>query len=143
MNTKQKGDIAEQTVVLEALKREWNVLQPMGDHLPYDIVFEINGSFMKIQVKSAWFDKKTGNWVVDNRRSNTNQRSITRSSYATDDFDYAILVIGDLNIFYIMPIEVFNSYGSGICLVESTERQRKPKSHNFREAWGLIEASAS
>ena len=31
MNTKHKGDIAEQAAVLEALKRGWGVLRPVGD----------------------------------------------------------------------------------------------------------------
>ncbi len=31
MDTKLKGDIAEQATVLEALKRGWGVLRPVGN----------------------------------------------------------------------------------------------------------------
>ncbi|MBL7650403.1 MAG: endonuclease, partial [Candidatus Hydrogenedentes bacterium] len=64
MSTKLTGDIAEQAAVLQALKRGWEVLQPIGDRMPYDLVFEVDEVFIKVQVKSAWFDKQRGNYVV-------------------------------------------------------------------------------
>jgi PD-(D/E)XK endonuclease len=48
MNTKQRGDIAEQAAVLEALKRGWSVLRPIGDSLPYDLVFDVGGQLMYV-----------------------------------------------------------------------------------------------
>ena len=53
MNTKQRGDIAEQAAVLAGLKRGWAVLRPIGDNLPYDLVFEKENRFVKVQVKCA------------------------------------------------------------------------------------------
>jgi len=50
MSTKLRGDIAEQAAVLHALKRGWGVLRPVGDRLPYDLVFDIAGALVKIQV---------------------------------------------------------------------------------------------
>jgi streptomycin 6-kinase len=44
MDTKLKGDIAEQAVVLHALKRGWRVLKPVGDRLAYDLVFDVEGN---------------------------------------------------------------------------------------------------
>ena len=61
MDTKLKGDIAEQAVVLYALKQGWGVLKPVGDRLPYDLALDISGSLITIQVKSAWFDTKRQN----------------------------------------------------------------------------------
>ena len=58
MNTKLKGDIAEQAVALKALQKGWEVLRPLGDRLPYDLVFDVEGKLFKIQVKAAWFDQK-------------------------------------------------------------------------------------
>jgi len=138
MDTKLKGDIAEQTVVLYALKQGWGVLQPVGDRLPYDLVLDIDKCLVKIQVKSAWFDESKQNYVVDNRRTKTNRRHMVRDNYQSDDFDFAIIYIDDLHVFYVMPCEVFISYGSEIHLVEAAKRQRKPKSSDFREAWNLI-----
>ena len=138
MSTKLKGDLAEQAAVLQALKRGWGVLSPVGDRLPYDLVFDVNGSLVRIQVKYAWMDKQTGNYVVDNRRTKTNRREMVRDPYETSDFDFALAYVEDLDIFYVFPVEVFISYGSGIHLVEADRRQRKPQSAEYRDAWNLI-----
>jgi hypothetical protein len=138
MNTKSKGDLAEQAVILKALTHEWGVLRPIGDRLPYDLVFDIEGKLFKIQVKCAWFDKKRKNFVVDTRRTKTNRRKMLRSLYTVNDFDFAVVYIGELNVFYVFPVTVFISYGSEVHLIETEKRQRKPKSADFREAWQLI-----
>jgi hypothetical protein len=138
MDTKLKGDIAEQAVVLYALKQGWGVLKPVGDRLPYDLALDISGSILTIQVKSAWFDTKRQNYVVDNRRTKTNRRVMIRENYKVEDFDFAIIFIEELDVFYVMPSDVFISYGSEIHLVETVKRQRKPKSGQYRNAWNLI-----
>ncbi|WP_242045486.1 MULTISPECIES: group I intron-associated PD-(D/E)XK endonuclease [unclassified Calothrix] len=83
MDTKLKGDIAEQAAVLHALKRGWGVLKPIGDRLPYDLAFDIEGTVIKIQVKYAWFDQPSSNYVVDNRRTKTNRRLMLREAFDT------------------------------------------------------------
>jgi hypothetical protein len=138
MDTKLKGDIAEQAVVLYALKQGWGVLKPVGDRLPYDLALDVSGSILTIQVKSAWFDTKRQNYVVDNRRTKTNRRIMIRENYKVEDFDFAVIFIEELDVFYVMPSDVFISYGSEIHLVETVKRQRKPKSGQYRNAWNLI-----
>ncbi|MEL6924209.1 MAG: group I intron-associated PD-(D/E)XK endonuclease [Bacteroidota bacterium] len=49
----------------------------MGDRLPYDLVLDIDGVLVKIQVKAAWFDSSKENYVVDNRRSLTSTPSMS------------------------------------------------------------------
>jgi len=138
LDTNLKGDIGEQAAILQALKRGWGVLKPIGDRLPYDLVFDVNGTLIKVQVKSAWFDKRTGNYVVDNRRAKTNRRVMVRDVYKPSDFDFALVYLEKLDIFYVFPVEVFIGYGSGIHLVEADRRQRKPRSAKYRDAWELI-----
>ncbi|MBI1926313.1 endonuclease [Candidatus Poribacteria bacterium] len=138
MDTKLKGDIAEQATILQALKRGWGVLRPIGDRLPYDLVFDIEGTLIKVQVKSAWFDAPSGNYVVDNRRTKTNRRFMVREAYEPLDFDFALVYIAELDFFYVFPVDVFISYGSEIHLVEAERRQRKPRSADYRDAWKLI-----
>jgi hypothetical protein len=138
VDTKQKGDIAEQATILEALKRGWGVLKPVGDRLPYDLVLDVFHTLVKVQVKSAWYYEPVGSYLLDNRRTKTNRREMKREAYSTDDFDFAIAYLEDLNLFYVIPAEVFIAYGSQIYLVESDKRQRKPRSANYRDAWDLI-----
>ncbi|HYV92857.1 MAG TPA: group I intron-associated PD-(D/E)XK endonuclease [Chitinophagales bacterium] len=138
MNTKAKGDIAEHAVIFHALKRGWGVLKPLGDRLPYDLVLDVDGKLLKVQVKGAWFDSKRKNYVVDNRRTKTNRRRMVRAKYCEADFDFAIIYIQELEVFYVIPVSEFISYGSEVHLVETEKRQRKPKSEKFRNAWELI-----
>jgi PD-(D/E)XK nuclease superfamily protein len=143
MNTKQRGDIAEQAAVLEALTRGWGVLRPLGDNLPYDLVFDVGGQFVKVQVKHAWFDDPSQNYVVDNRRTKTNRRQMVRQDYKPSDFDFALVYLPEKNIFYVYPVEVFISFGSEIHMVEADRRQRRPRSSAYRDALHLIVQWAS
>lgn len=138
MSTKLKGDIAEQAAILQALQLGWGVLRPIGDRLAYDLVFDVEGVLLKVQVKSSWYDEKSGNCVVDNRRTKTNRREILRANYSLEDFNFALVYVQKKNLFYVFPVDVFISYGSEIHLVENDKRQRKPKSANYRGAWDLI-----
>jgi hypothetical protein len=61
-----------------------------------------------------------------------------RAAYKRSDFDFALVYIGKLDLFYIFPVNVFINYGSEIHLVETNKRQRKPRSAQYREAWELI-----
>lgn len=63
MSTKATGDISESMVVTELLKHHYNALIPVGDRLPYDIAVDVNGRLIRIQVKTAWFNKQSNNWV--------------------------------------------------------------------------------
>ena len=138
LSTKLRGDISEQAAILQALKRGWGVLKPIGDRSPYDLVFDVGGTLVKVQVKSAWFDESRRNYVVDNRRTKTNRRVMVREVYRPTDFDFALAYAADLDLFYVFPVEVFISYASEIHLVEADKRQRKPRSASYRDAWDLI-----
>jgi hypothetical protein len=63
---------------------------------------------------------------------------MVRDVYQLTDFDFALVYITELDLFYIFPVEVFISYGSEIHMVEADKRQRKPRSANYRDAWESI-----
>ena len=98
-----------------------------------------NNKLFRIQVKSAWLNNKDKNYYVKTQKTSTNAKGHKISSYIENDFDFAILYIQDLNIFYIMPIDVFLSYKGDLSLVIKEKRQKKPKSHLYKESWILIE----
>ncbi|MBI5145533.1 MAG: endonuclease [Candidatus Omnitrophica bacterium] len=138
MDTKLKADIAESAVITELLKRGFKVLKPTGDRLPYDLALDLHGKLIRIQVKSAWFNPKTKSYGVDVRRTKTNRRRMLRDRYGKDDFDFAILYVEPLYVFYVMPISAFSAYSSTISLIEADKRQRKPKSAEYRKRWDLL-----
>ncbi len=138
MDTKLKADIAESAVTTELLKRGFRVLKPIGDRLAYDLAVDLNGKLLRIQVKSAWFSAKAKCYVVDARKTKTNRRRMLRERYSVSDFDFAIIYLADLSVFYVMPVSVFLSYESTVTLIETDKRQRKPKSAEYRERWDLL-----
>jgi hypothetical protein len=138
MDTKLKADIAESAVTTELLKRKFRVLRPVGDRLPYDLGIDLQGKLLRLQVKSAWFNNKAQCYVVDARRTKTNRRKMLRERYGAKDFDFAIIYLADLHVFYIMPVSVFSSYESTITFIEAEKRQRKPKSADYKGRWDLL-----
>jgi hypothetical protein len=138
MDTKLKSDIAESAVCTELLSRGFSVLKPVGDRLPYDIAIDVKEKLIRIQVKHAWYNKKDRAYLVDVRRTKTNRRQMVRKKYDNNDFDFAVVFIGEKRIFYVIPSKVFNSFESSISFVEDPKRQRSPKSDQYRENWQII-----
>ena len=138
MDTKLKSDIAESAVAIELLTRGYNVLRPIGDRLAYDLAIETEGKLSRIQVKHAWFNEKDKAYIVDARRTKTNRRRMLRKKYSNEDFDFAVIYLGDKRTFYVMPADIFNSFASTITFVEDPKRQRAPKSAEYRERWDLL-----
>jgi len=136
MDTKLKADIAESSAITALLKRGFNVLKPVGDRLPYDLAVDINGKLIKLQVKSAW--SRNDVYIVDSRRTKTNRHLMLRQRYSNKDFDFALLYIEDLDLFFVMPVDVFNSYKSEITLIVGKETQRDLKSSKYLENWDLL-----
>lgn len=66
-----------------------------------------------------------------------------RSRYDDNDFDFAIVYLDDLNVFYVIPVNVFTSFGSTISFVETEKRQRKPQSAEYKERWDLLSLGPS
>jgi hypothetical protein len=61
-----------------------------------------------------------------------------REVYSPGDFDFALVFVEELNLFYVFPVDVFIAFRSQIHLVEADKRQRKPRSAKYRNAWELI-----
>jgi hypothetical protein len=114
------------------------VSRPIGDNQPYDLILDVSGSLIRVQVKCAWFDEPSQNYVVDNRRTKTNRRVMIRDEYCKADFDFALVYLPECSLFYVFPVDVFISYGSEIHMVEADKRQRRPKSVAYRNAWSLL-----
>lgn len=134
---KHRGDIAEQAVVLRALKRGWSVLLPVGDNLPYDMVFDIKGRLVKVQVKSAWLDSSSS-YVVDHRRTKSNRKRTLYARYKETDFDFALVFLPKIEVFYVFPVAVLLSFAGNVHMREAPSRNGKPRSFEYREAWDLI-----
>lgn len=53
MNTKDKGNISEQRIIVDLLENDMSVSTPVGDNERYDIILDTGNSLLKLQVKTA------------------------------------------------------------------------------------------
>jgi hypothetical protein len=134
MDTKLIGDIAEITAILQALKRNLIVSKPVGDRAKYDLIFDNGTRLLKIQVKKAWKGSKSSYKVLV-KKSNTNRKEVKYTRYTETDFDFALLYIEDLDLFYIVPVLYFINNNWSYVM-----NPNNPLSltYAFKEAWNLL-----
>jgi hypothetical protein len=101
MNTKGKGDITELKVLLKLLEHELNVSVPHGDNTRYDLVFEKNNKFYRVQCKTG----RMRNGVVMFKCSTHHPRDYTKVSFYNDDVDYFGVYCFENDKVYLIPIE--------------------------------------
>jgi hypothetical protein len=53
MNTSEQGNLSESIVISKLLAKDRKVLLPFGDGTAYDLVYECNGLFTRVQVKTG------------------------------------------------------------------------------------------
>lgn len=130
---KHIGTIAEQAAIFQALERGFAVSVPIGDNLPYDLIFDNGTQLYKIQVKTASKNSKD-KYIINTKHTKD------RKKYEIGDFDFALCYVPNLNIFYILPIKEFLEYKGNISIVESVSGYgRKPKAWGRQNAWYLME----
>jgi len=66
MKTTKTGDLAEAKFKVLCLENNINVLEPIGNNSPYDVVLDINGRFLRIQIKQGWISKKDSRAIFAN-----------------------------------------------------------------------------
>ncbi len=131
MDSKAKGDVSEYGAIFQLLKLNWNVLKPIGDRLPYDLVIERNNEFLKIQVKSGY--KTKSGYSINNVRAKTNRKHYKFEKYKINDFHFAICYLKEEEVYYVFPIEYFLKFKGKITI-------GKNKTHEvYKNKWDLLE----
>ena len=72
MNSKQKGSLAVAQCIAKLYSLGYEVLLPIGDRKPYDLVFDDGKKLSKVQVKYAGFTSR-GKCVAGLRITGGNQ----------------------------------------------------------------------
>jgi len=86
----QSGDISEQTVKLELIRRGWVVCEPISRDCVYDLVVDMGGSFQTVQVKTMCGNSITK--IVDRSGERVSHSGKTRNSldYAEHGVDWLV-----------------------------------------------------
>ena len=104
----QSGDLSEQAVKLELIRRGWIVLEPSSRDAVYDLVVDKGGSFETIQVKTM-----NGNSiakVVDRSGEVVSKNGKVRESidYAKHGIDWLVGYSKENNKFYFYNLDTYS-----------------------------------
>jgi len=131
-NHKKRGQWAELRFMAKATELGFQLAKPVGDSTQYDVVVDLGGRFISVQVKSTIFQAsnlKPGNFVASLVHvSGPNHR------YQQTDFDYLAVYCIPRDIWYIIPWAVASRKQS-ICVCPGDKQNQWEQ---YREAWYLL-----
>lgn len=104
LSTDQKGNVAEQALVLAATRLGLPVLRPTGEGARYDLVLDLGSRLLRVQCKWA---RREGEVIVMRCQSARRAREGLRSrSYTTQEVDAFAAYCADNDECYLLPIEL-------------------------------------
>jgi hypothetical protein len=107
MNSKEKGDMAVGCAIGYYTRNNIQVLIPIGDKKPYDLVIEKEGELKKVQCKYTGNKSKYGSYEAPLRVCGGNQSRHTTKSYKEGDFDFLFVLTAEGQM-YEIPSKITN-----------------------------------
>lgn len=103
MNSKYKGNVTELAGMLAFMEQGYNVLTPYGDCERYDFVVDNNGTFIRIQCKTASTKDEGASFKFCGRSTSSKNGQVAHYSYSKDDIDYFLTYFNKQC--YLIPVE--------------------------------------
>lgn len=128
MNESLKGYLSENHAEHELLTRNYSVFKPLVDMYGYDYLIEVNGSYKRLQVRSA-----------HTRLCNNKYRFSAMCSsgkYTNESIDFFLCHVADINAWYIIPVDAVA--GVSIDVYPDNEEAFAAKYEIYRDAWSLL-----
>jgi PD-(D/E)XK endonuclease len=100
-NTKATGEVSEAVVLARFLEAGFPVLLPFGDNQRYDMVVEVDGRFLRVQVKTAY--QALGGCIRFNAR--TTNRHGQNSTHYRGQADLFAAYSPDTKQVYVLPVD--------------------------------------
>lgn len=110
MNTKHKSDSAVGQAIGYYTSLNFEVLLPIGDKRPYDLVVDNGEKLIKIQSKFTSEKRTSGSYRVELRVTGGNKSRNTRALYNDGDFDFLFVYTDDGQKYHIPFAEVIGKH---------------------------------
>lgn len=107
-----KGSIGQAVIIAHLLESGYNVLTPVADGLPYDIVVERGGVYKRLQCK--YRSAEAGAIKVPKR--NNDYRGVGTVTYSKENIDGFAIYCPDNRGVYFVPIEDLDATAKHLCL---------------------------
>jgi len=139
-NPKAKGEKGQKVVIGELAKHDIEVLIPLSDNLPYDLVIDWQGRLLKCQVKSSDYRPSKASGMVEFSLKTNNWYKKTSKTYSADEIDVMLLCdLRDWSVYVLGPKD-FDGRSSFAMRDEAAKNGQK-KGVNLREDYLLSEAT--
>ena len=103
MDSNVKGAIAEQAIVLAATKLRIPVWRPVAEHGRADLVPEIGGELLRVQVKWGRLSARRDVVIVNLFTSRCTTRGHIHRTYSKDEIDLFAIYCGELDRCFLLP----------------------------------------
>jgi len=132
-STNQRGEWTEARFMIRACEHGFNVSRPWSGSSRYDFAIELNGEFLRVQVKSTTWTNGAGH-----------KASVCRTRqqlYTGKEIDFFAVYVIPEDAWYIIPAKVVVRLDSGIYLFPHCTSKRKHKYECYFEAWHLLKTA--
>lgn len=104
MNPNLKGNVAEAAINFRALEAGIEVLRPQGEHVRYDLAFDLGARIVRVQCK--WARRKGEVIIISLATSrHTPLNGYVKTTYSAREVDAIAAYCHDLDRCYLIPIE--------------------------------------
>jgi len=132
LGSKRRGEFGEAAFLRKAASMGFGVSKPWGDSDRYDLVVDVGGRMLRVQVKSA-------HRLCGGGGKGYNIRARCRAaSYREDEIDFLVAYIVPEDIWYIFPPSAFKGMTS--IQLYPYSGKRTSRFEQYREAWGAFHA---
>ena len=131
-NTKRRGSQYEAAFVVQALKRELDILEPVGDYMPYDLMVQnADGRIQRVQVKgtSSPIKGKPGYKIIA-ASGNT-----TKLPLDSNDVDVLAAYVEPHDVWYVIPIRKLDG---GVSVYLNPKTKVNGRYEVWKDAWNVF-----
>lgn len=106
-NPNVKGNVAEQAIILAAVKAGITAYTPVAEHGRTDLVLEVAGDLKRVQCKWGRLTPDGNAVLVQLAGSRLTPTGYVRSTYKADEVDLVAVYCGSLDRCYLLPERLF------------------------------------
>ena len=131
---KERGEWAELRFMTKAAEHGFKLTKPWGENTPYDVVIDLGGRFVSVQVKSTMCQKRPRK---GHERPGCFSVRLHRGGdllYKPSDFHYLAVYVIPKDAWYIIPFALVRARGA----IGMRPGDRENKYERYREAWHLL-----
>ena len=119
----ERGDATEAIIRAELVSRGVPVLVPESDNQPYDLVVDADGTFHRLQCKTAYGNEE-GVVQFETRKTRVKSYGYERDDYV-GEIEFFAVYNPRLDEIYLIPIEQAPKTTMKIRFVDTANRQQK------------------